>query len=195
MEVVAVKGQKRNETGKKITRQIRAEGKIPAVLYGGKDVLHFSVAPNDVKDLIYTPNFKLAEIDVEGQKAKAIVKEYQMHPVTDELTHIDFLRLIDGVPIKVDVPVRFKGQSPGVKSGGKLQQNVRRIRIKTTPEHLVDELRVDVSKLQMGESIRVRDIDQLEHIEIMTSPGVPVGTVVIPRALRSAASAAAKEAK
>jgi len=192
MEIVAINGTERKDMGKKSARQVREQGQIPAVLYGGKEVSHFVVDPNDVKNLIYTPNFKLAEITVNGETSKAILKDYQMHPVTDAITHIDFLRLVDGVSVKVDVPVRFKGTSPGVKNGGKLQKNVRRIRIKTTPEHLVGELMVDISSLKMGESIRVRDIDSAEGIEIMTAPGVPVGTVVVPRAMRSAATAAAK---
>ena len=192
MEIVAINGKERKDMGKKGARQVREQGQIPAVLYGGKEVTLFSVDPNDVKSLIYTPDFKLAEITVDGTSHKAILKDYQMHPVTDAVTHIDFLRLIDGVPVKVDVPVKFKGTSPGVKNGGKLQKNVRRIRIKTTPEHLVGELMVDISSLKMGDSIRVRDIDANEGIEIMTSSGVPVGTVVVPRAMRSAATAAAK---
>jgi len=194
MEIVAVNGKERKDMGKKGARGVREQGQIPAVLYGGKEVTHFSVDPNEIKGLIYTPAFKLAEITVDGTTSKAILKDYQMHPVTDEITHIDFLRLIDGVSVKVDVPVRFKGTSPGVKNGGKLQKNVRRIRIKTTPEHLVGELMVDISSLKMGESIRVRDIDPADGIEIMTAPGVPVGTVVVPRAMRSAATAAAKTA-
>lgn len=194
MEIITINGQKRTETGKKSSRSIRREGMIPAVLYGGDEVVHFTVNPNSVRGLVYTPNFKLAEIEVDGTKHKAILKDYQMHPVTDEITHIDFLRLVDGVPIKVDVPIRFKGVAPGVKSGGKLQRNVRRVRIKTTPDYLVDELLVDVSGLEMGQSIRVRDIDPNENIEIMTNPSVPVGQVVVPRAMRSAATAAAKAA-
>lgn len=194
MEIITINGEKRTETGKKSSRKIRREGMVPAVLYGGDEIVHFAVNPNQVKGLIYTPNFRLAEIEVDGTKYKAILKDYQMHPVTDEVTHIDFLRLVDGTPIKVDVPIRFKGVAPGVKSGGKLQRNVRRVRIKTTPEHLVGELLVDVSSLQMGQSIRVRDIDPSDNIQIMTNPSVPVGQVVVPRAMRSAATAAAKEA-
>lgn len=194
MEIITIDGKRRAETGKKNSRSIRREGMVPAVLYGGDEVVHFAVGPNEVKGLIYTPDFKLAEIEVDGVKHKAILKEYQMHPVTDEVTHIDFLRLIDNVPVKVDIPVRFKGVAPGVKSGGKLQKNIRRVRIKTTPEHLVNELLVDVSRLEMGQNIRVRDIASNENIEIMTNPNVPVGQVVVPRAMRSAATAAAKAA-
>jgi large subunit ribosomal protein L25 len=193
METIAFTGQPRTELGKKATREIRQAGNIPCVAYGGGDAVHFVVTPNDVKDLIYTPAFKLAEITVDGKAFKAFVKDLQFHPVTDEIEHIDFLRLVDGQPVKVDVPIRFKGVSPGVKNGGKLIQRLRRIRIKTLPENLVDEMQVDISKLKINESIRIRDIDQkLETIEIMNSPGVPVASVETPRALRSAAAAAAK---
>ncbi|NBC08501.1 MAG: 50S ribosomal protein L25 [Bacteroidetes bacterium] len=194
MESIAFTGQPRTELGKKSTREIRKAGNIPCVAYGGGDAVHFVVTPNDVKDLIYTPEFKLAEITVDGQTFKAFVKDLQFHPVTDAIEHIDFLRLVEGHPVKVDVPIRFKGVSPGVKNGGKLIQRLRRIRIKTKPENLVSEMEVDISGLKINDSIRIREIDQkLETIEILNSPGVPIASVETPRALRSATAAAAKE--
>ncbi|MCI5081849.1 MAG: 50S ribosomal protein L25 [Saprospiraceae bacterium] len=195
MESIAVSGQPRTETGKKASNKDRANQNIPCVLYGGDEVQHFTTTFNQVKPLIYTPDFKLAEIELGGTKLKAIVKDVQWHPVTDEVIHIDFLRLVDGHPIKLQVPVRFKGSSPGVKLGGKLIQNLRRIKIKTTPEHMVGELFLDISKLELGHSIRVRDIEPNEGVEIMNPPATPVALVEIPRALRSAAAAEAKEAK
>jgi large subunit ribosomal protein L25 len=147
----------------------------------------------DVKDLIYTPDFKVAEIEIDGKSFRAIVKDIQFHPVTDAIMHLDFLQLEEGRAVKVEVPIRFKGVSPGVKGGGKLIQRLRRLKIKTKPENLVTEMRVDISKLELNESIRVRDVDQkLETIEILNSPGVPIASVETPRALRSAATAAAK---
>lgn len=194
METIAFTGQARTELGKKSTRDIRNAGNIPCVAYGGGDAVHFVVTHNDVKDLIYTPEFKLADITLDGQTFKAFVKDIQFHPVTDVIEHIDFLRLIEGHSVKVDVPIRFKGVSPGVKNGGKLIQRLRRIRIKTKPETLVSEIEVNISKLKINDSIRIRDVDQkLETIEILNSPGVPVASVETPRALRSAAAAAAKE--
>ncbi|TXB62475.1 50S ribosomal protein L25 [Phaeodactylibacter luteus] len=196
METIALTGQARTDLGKKATNTLRKEGHIPCVAYGGGDAVHFSVQPKDVKHLIYTPDFKLAEVSIDGKSFKAFVKDLQFHPVTDEILHIDFLRLIEGTPVKVDVPIRFKGTSPGVKAGGKLVQRLRRIRIKTKPEHMVGDIQVDISKLQLNESIRIRDIDQkLETVEIMNSPGVPVASIETPRALRSAAAAAAKAEK
>jgi large subunit ribosomal protein L25 len=193
METIAFTGQPRTDMGKRSTKALRKEGHIPCVAYGSEDLVHFSVNPIDVKDLIYTPDFKIAEVSVDGKSFRAIVKDIQFHPVTDEILHLDFLQLEEGRAVKVEVPIRFKGTSPGVKGGGKLIQRLRRIKIKTKPEHLVTEMRVDISKLELNQSIRVRDVDQkLETIEILNSPGVPIASVETPRALRSAASAAAK---
>lgn len=195
MEIVTVKGEVRKEFGKKATKAIRDAKRIPCVLYGVDSLIHFTTTLKDVKTLIYTPDFKLAEVEVDGQKYRSIIKDIQWHPVTDEIIHIDFLKLIEGHSVKLEVPVRFVGVSPGVKAGGKLQQKVRRVKIKTVPEYMVSELELDISKMELGQSIRVRDIKVNENIEIMQQPGTPVATVEIPRALRSAASAAAKEAK
>ena len=194
MQVVSVPVTERTTTGKRAARDFRAQGLIPAVLYGGDQVDHFGVKLNDVKSLIYTPEFKIAEVQASSGTIKCIVKDIQMHPVTDELLHIDFLRLVDNHPIKVDVPVRFKGTSPGVKEGGKLVQMMRRVKIKTTPENLVDELFVDISELKLGGSVRVRDIEANDKLEIMTGGATPVANVEVPRALKSQQAAANKEA-
>lgn len=192
MNVVAVSGQARKSLGKSATKNTRREGLVPAVLYGAGDPVHFTVKPLSVRSLIYTPEFKLAELDIDGAVSRAIVKDIQFHPVTDEIQHIDFLALQDGQPIKVAVPIGFKGNSPGVRAGGKLQQSVRKIKLKTTPDKLVDRIVLDVSDLELGQAIRVRDIDEMEGVEIINPAGQPVATVEIPRALRSAATAAAK---
>ena len=192
MEVVAVTGQARADLGKKSAKAAKREGMIPAVLYGGEEVIHFTTTHKNVKDLVYTPQFKLAEITIDGKSYTCILKDIQFHPLTDEVIHLDFRELVEGTPVKVDVPLHFSGVSKGVKSGGKLMQKLRRLRIKTVPEQLVDHVLVDVTSLDMNQSIRVRDIEPGEGIEIINSPGIPVATVEIPRALRSAASAAGK---
>ena len=116
-----------------------------------------------------------------------------MHPVTDSLTHIDFIELVDGTPVKVDIPIRFKGDSPGVKLGGKLLQSIRRVTVKTLPENLVDELFVDISELELGFAVRVRDIEAPDSVQIMNTGATPVAIVEVPRALRSATAAADKD--
>lgn len=195
MEAVIVSGQVRSDLGKKATKAVRAEGNIPAVLYSKDNVVHFSVTPKSVKGLVYTPEFKVANVTLDGKVHRAIVKDIQFHPVTDEILHIDFLSLSDGHTVKLQVPVRFVGTSPGIRAGGKLIQAVRRVAIKTVPEKMVTELTLDISKLELGQSIRIRDIAPIDGIEIMTTPGTPVGTIEIPRALRSAAAAEKKAAE
>jgi large subunit ribosomal protein L25 len=193
MEYITVKGDTREKLGKKWARAARKEGLIPCVLYGGDEVLHFTTTHSQVKALVYTPAFKVTKLAVNGQTIDCILQDIQFHPVTDAIVHIDFLRLVEGQAIKLQVPVRFVGASPGVKLGGKLQQKLRRIKIKTTPENMVDALELDVSKLEMGHSIRVRDIKELEGIEIMQAPGTPVATVEVPRSMRSAEAGAVGE--
>jgi len=152
------------------------------------------VAPKSVKSLGYTPDFKLAEISVNGDTHKCILKDITFHPLTDEIVHIDFLRMTPGKPLKVEIPVDFKGKSPGVKEGGKLIPQMRRVKVKTTPETLVDKLFVDVSELELGNSVRVRDIEFPDGMEVMTTTATPVAVVEVPRALRSAEAEAEAQA-
>lgn len=190
MNTVSINVTPRTELGKKATKAVRREGRIPCVMYGGSDPVHFTTVHNDVKSLVYTPDFKVAEITVDGTTHKCIIKDITFHPVTEIIEHIDFLRLIDGTPVKIELPVRFRGSSPGVRVGGKLIQSMRRIKVKALPENLVDELVLDISNLELGHAIRVRDIDVVEGIEVMSPGPTPVASVEVPRALRSATAAA-----
>lgn len=195
MEVIAINGYPRTDLGKKGTKAVRNEGKIPCVLYSPGLSEHFAAEITSIRHLIYTPDFKVAEIDVAGKKHRCIVKDVQYHPVSEKILHIDFLSLVEGHPVKVEVPLRFTGTAIGVKGGGKLQQKMRRVKVKTMPENMVSELTMDISKLDMGQSIRVRDITPPKNVEILSSPSTPVATIEIPRALRSAAASAEKAKK
>ena len=193
MESVVIKGNVRTDLGKRSSKVVRHANEVPCVIYGGENNIHFTAPVLDFKKLIYTPDFKMVEIEVDGKTYKCILKDAQFHPVTEDLLHIDFVELIDGKPIKVEIPIRFRGVAPGVKTGGKLYQKLRTVKVKTTPEHLVDEVLVDVSELNLGQSIRVRDIEIGDEMEIMTSLGIPVASVEVPRALRSADAAEEEE--
>lgn len=195
MNTVSLDAQPRTDLGKKATRDLRKGGRVPAVLYGQNEPKHFTLHPQALRPLIYTADFVVAEFSDNGSTSRAIVKDIQFHPVTEEVLHVDFLELTDGVTVKVELPVTFTGTSPGVKGGGKLQQSMRRVKVKASPENLVDQLKLDISSLELGQSIRVRDIDVPEGIEIMSAGATPVATVIIPRALRSAATAEAKAAR
>ncbi|MCB0690434.1 MAG: 50S ribosomal protein L25 [Saprospiraceae bacterium] len=194
MQKVSIEANKRTDLGSASAKRIRQAGDVPAVIYGGNDVVHCSVPAKQLKNLVYTPDLKLAEVSVDGTNQRCILKDIQFHPVTDEIVHIDFLRIMDKTPIKVNVPLKFKGVSPGVKAGGKLVQSMRTVIVKTTPEKLTDELFLDISKLDLGQSIRVRDIEVPEGVEIMVNSAIPVAVIEIPRALKSAAAAEAKAA-
>jgi len=188
MDIVNVPAVKRTGLGKAETKRFRKTGSIPVVIYGGKENVHCGVKKNDIKSAIYTPDFKLTEIELDGAKHKCLIKDIQFHPVTDEIMHIDLLQLVDKKPLKAEVPVVCVGTSLGQKEGGKLQQNLRRIKIKTTPENLVNQLTVNIESLELGDAVRVRDIDELEGVEIMNPGATPVAIVEVPRALKSLAA-------
>ena len=184
MNVVQISAEPRTDSGKKAAQAIRTAGKIPAVLYSKNGVSHFSTTHNAVKSIVYTPDLKLAEIELDGKTHRALVKEVDFHPVTDAIQHIDFLELVEGHVLKADIPLKFKGESPGVKNGGTFINNLRTVAVKTTPENLVDELFVDISTLTLGSKLRVKAIEVPEGIDIMVDPGIPVASVIVPRVLK-----------
>jgi len=184
MKVLEVSGEIRSDLGKKNARALRREGKILCEMYGGDENVHFTVVINEVKKLVYTSQFQLVDLNVGGKTYRAFMKEIQFHPVTDEIQHIDFQELVEGRKIKVAVPIVMDGISPGVKEGGKLYAKVRYLKIKTTPEHLVDSVHVDISEMMLGQSVRVRDIVVADGIEVMNNPNIPVASVEVPRLLK-----------
>jgi large subunit ribosomal protein L25 len=194
MNVVSVASQKRESIGTKGAAQARRDGFIPAVLYGNSDPVHINVTWSEVRHAIYTPNFVIVNLNVDGKDVKCIVKDTQFDAVNDSIVHIDFLRLSNGVPVKVDVPIRFTGTSVGVKNGGKLIQQVRKLKIKSIPENLVDELKVDISHLDLGQVLRVKNVEVSSGVEILAGAQIPIANIEIPRALKSAAAAEAKAA-
>lgn len=164
---------------------------IPAVMYksgggGGSDTIEFAVSPSEVRHLIYTAQFKMAEISLNGSTHKCILKDVQFHPVTDAVMHIDFLELVPGIKFKATVPLNFVGQAPGVKAGGKFIATIRKVNILTTPEKAVDSMNIDISSMELGSTIRVRDIAAAEGVEITNNGAVPVALIEIPRGLRQA---------
>ena len=133
----------------------------------------------------------MVDISIDGKNYNCILKDAQFHPVTDNISHLDFLLLKEGTSVIAEIPVRLVGTSPGAKLGGKILMNLKKVKVKTTPDNLVDELTLDISKLQLGHSVRVREVMLPEGIEVMNDGSIPVASMVVPRALRSAAAAAA----
>ena len=184
MANVVINGVLREATGKKASKLVRSNEEVPVVMYGPKEVVHFTAKVADFKTLIYTPEFKIAEINVGGKKYRAILKDKQFHPISEALLHVDLLILTDGHPVKYEVPVKFVGSSPGVKVGGKFTHKLRRIKVKSLPEKMVTELTASISALELGQTLRVRDIEVTPGIEIMSQPATPIASIEIPRALR-----------
>jgi len=193
MNTFQLSGQPRTDTGKKATKADRAAGRIPCVAYGRQGAEHFTVTTKDVRKLVFTGAFNVVDLTVGDSAQQVILKDVQYHPTTEAIEHIDFVKIEAGHPLKVEIPLHTKGVSEGVKGGGRLIQSVRKIKVKTDPSNLVDQLFVDISSLGLGDAIRVRDIEVPEGIQIMANGAVPVAMVEIPRALRSAATAAAKD--
>ena len=133
-------------------------------------------------------------VEVGGKSVNTIIKEIQFHPVSDRIVHIDFLELVPGKKIFAEIPVELVGQAEGVKAGGKLVHKVRKVKVKVDPEHLVDKITVNVESLKLGKSIKIKEIEAGE-LEILTSGNIPLATVDIPRALKSAETEAAKAPK
>ena len=136
MKTIAISGSPRENVGKRDAKELRYEGKVPAVLYGGKEQAHFAVVTTELKDAIYTPEANFVEIDLNGTKTNAIIKELQFHPLTDVLLHVDFLQLDDAKEILMEIPIKLTGISPGVKMGGKLVQKLRKLRVKALPKDM-----------------------------------------------------------
>jgi len=193
MKSVKIEGKKRSELGKKATRQIRSEDQVPAVIYGGTETIHFSAPVMAFRTLVYTPEFQIAEISVEGKEYRTIMKDIQFDVVTDELNHIDFLELVEDRMIIANMPLHFSGQSQGVKDGGRLELKLKSLQVRTYPKYLREHINVDITDLQLHGNIRVQDVE-IENIEILNSPRIPIASVVTTRALRQADTEAAAAA-
>ncbi|TWI88028.1 50S ribosomal protein L25/general stress protein Ctc [Chitinophaga japonensis] len=194
MKTITIEGQLRSELGKKATRQLRSEDQVPCVIYGGADTVSFSAPAKAFKNLVYTPDFQLAEITVNGKTYKCILKDMQFDVVTDQLTHIDFLELVENKKVVADLPLKMVGQSVGVKAGGKLVVKMKSVKVKALPKDLRENIEVDIENLELNENIRVEDI-KAENLEILNSPRIPVASVVMTRQLRQEEAASEKEAK
>lgn len=185
MKTFDLSGESRQATGKKAAKAFRAEGKVPCVLYGKGDNVHFVAEDKDFQKLVYTPNTYIVNLLVDGKKETAIVKDIQFHPVSDEILHVDFARVDTKNPIIVEVPVRTEGLARGVKAGGKLHLSSRKLRVKALLENLPDVLTVNVTKLSLGKSILVEDLS-FDNVELVNSPKAVVAQVKLTRAARAA---------
>ena len=183
MKTITIEGQLRTEIGKQAARQLRSEEKVPGVIYGGAQEVNFSAPVTAFKTLVYTPNFQLAEIKLNGKSYTCILKDLQFDKITDELNHVDFLELVEDKKVIATIPLKFTGVAAGVKDGGKLIAKMKALRVKTYPKYLRENIEVDLTNLELNGNVRVEDV-KVEHYEILNSPRIPIASVVLTRQLK-----------
>jgi len=183
MKTIEIIGYKRANLGKIDAKKLRVEGKVPCVLYGGKEQIHFETPMINFRDLVYTSNAYYVNISVEGKQARAILQDIQFHPVSEVIMHADFLELTVGKPISMKIPVRTEGDAPGVDEGGKLYINKKHLLIKALPKDMPEEILVNISKLNLGSSVKVSDLETGDF-EFLTSELISVISVETPRTIK-----------
>ena len=198
MKTVSISGSPRENVGSKDAKALRVKGQVPCVLYGGKEQVTFYAEELELGKIIFTPNTYIIKLEVAGKSFESVIKEVQCHPVTDKVTHIDFLQLFADKPVKVEVPVNTIGTAPGVREGGKLMRKMRKLNVKALPKDLPDGVELNIEKLNIGDGIRVADIS-IPGVVIIENPrnevvGVHIARAVAEEVTPAAAAAAAASA-
>jgi large subunit ribosomal protein L25 len=166
---------------------------VPGVIYGGAKEVNFSAPLASFKTLVYTPDFQLAEIKVDGKSYRCILKDLQFDKVSDELIHADFLELVEDKKVIATIPLKFTGAAKGVKDGGKLITKMKALKVKTLPKYLKENIEVDLTELELNGNVRVEDV-KAENYEILNSPRIPIASIVLTRQLKQEEAAAAPAA-
>jgi len=189
MKSIAISGTRRAAQTKQETKQLRAEGKIPCVLYGGKEQLHFSAPVLALKPLVYSPEVYTVDLDIDGSAHRAIMKDLQFHPVNDRLIHVDFLVITDDKKVVMDIPVIITGSAVGVRQGGTLRTKMRMLKIAALPKNLPDNVTIKIDDLNIGDSVFVRDM-KVEGVEFLDRPNNAITAVKITRVVVEEVAAA-----
>jgi large subunit ribosomal protein L25 len=187
MKSVSISGSLRENVGKKDARAQRNQGMIPCVIYGGKDQKMFVVDERQFKDLLYTPEVRYAEVNIDGDVRKAIVQETQFHAITDKLMHVDFLEVVDGKPITIEIPLKISGTSPGVLKGGLLKKRVRKLKVRGLLENIPEEVVSDISNLEINDMTKIGDV-HIDNLEIVDNPNKVIIQVIPTRGSAAAAT-------
>jgi len=190
MKTITIEGQLRTEFGKGATRQLRSQELVPGVIYGGAQEVNFVAPAKAFKSLVYTPSFQLADISIDGNTYRCILKDLQFDRVSDELLHVDMLELVEDKKVVATIPLKYVGTASGVKGGGRLVTKMKALKVKTYPRYLKEQIEVNVEAMEVGDNVRVQDV-VVENYEVMNSPRIPIASVVTTRALRQEEAATA----
>ncbi len=193
MKTITIEGQLRTESGKKATRQLRSQQLVPGVIYGGKTEINFSAPASAFKPIVYTSEFMLAEVKVDGNAYRCILKDLQFNKVSDSLIHVDFLELVEDKKVIASLPLKYVGTPAGVKAGGKLVTKMKTVKVKTLPKYLKEFIEVDINGLELNENIRVENI-KAENMEVLNSPRIPIASVTMTRQLKQEEASVPKAA-
>ena len=180
MKTIEIIGYKRANLGKSKSKKLRDEGDVPCVIYGGKEQIHFYSPMILFRDLVYSPGANFVQLNIEGEIKRAILQDIQFHPVSEIILHADFLELDDNKKIKMEIPVKFSGNAPGVLQGGKILTRIRKLSILAYPKNMPEFIEIDISHLELGKSVKVEEILN-DQYNILNSPLVSVVSVNIPR--------------
>jgi len=193
MKTVEIIGYRRANLGKTDAQNLRDEGLVPCVLYGGNEQIHFASPMILFRDLVYTNEAHFVHINIEGEECQAIMQEVQFHPVSEVILHADFLRITEDRKIKMSIPARLVGQAPGVSKGGALVQKRTALKVYAFPKDMPDHIDVDVTTLDFHHAIKVGDI-KVDKLEFLDPKQASVAVVEVPRAAKMAAEDAAAAA-
>jgi len=180
MRTIEIIGYKRANLGKSNAKRLRVDGNVPCVLYGGSEQIHFYAPMILFRELVYTPNSAFIKLNIEGDEHNAILQDVQFHPVNELILHADFLELHEDRRIKMDIPIHFIGEAPGIEQGGKLMVKLRKVSIKALPKDMPEFIDMDVSSLDLGNSIKVKDIN-VKDFTVLNSTRITIATVSVPR--------------
>ena len=158
MKTLAISAKSRDKVGKSNTRQLRNQGNVPCVLYGGEKQVCFYAHENEFRKLVYTPDVFIVELAIDGEVKRCIMQDIQFHPVSDKILHIDFLEVFDDKPITISIPVILNGLAIGVRNGGNLMFRRRKIITRGLAANLPDAIEIDIENVKIGEFIYIKDI-------------------------------------
>jgi len=180
MKSVSISGSPRVNVGKKDAKATRNQNLVPCVFYGGKEQIYFTTPEDNFKNIVYTPEICTVKLEINSKEYNAILQDIQFHPVTDKILHVDFLEIFDNKAITMNVPIKVTGTAPGIIKGGKLLMKVKKLKIRALPKSMPDNITIDISKLDIGDSVRVSGVT-VKDATILDSPNNIVITVRVTR--------------
>ncbi len=176
MRTVSLSGSPRANVGRKDAADLRAKGHVPCVIYGGKEQIHFSVDEREFKPIIFTPEACVVNISVDGKEYRTILQDSQYHKINDKLIHADFLQILEGKPVSMQIPVKLHGQSAGVREGGRLVQKLRKLTVKAMIDRMPQYIDLNIDNLNIGKSITVGDV-KIDGVTLMHPSNISIVSV------------------